>query len=275
MVPVKVPLLLNSTLHSCLATTSDVLSRDFRFTAIRDYLLLMMPIELPDDVFLVIFLHLHWKEIRQMRLTCRKCHRLTKQKSLWQRLLQTQILDNNVPVPGLRGLSLENGTSEELELLVINAQELRRKWTSPSPVPKRTSHLQAPNSSRVIRLHFLKIPDRKWLLSLSAKVDPGHRRFWLQLWDLAQYPPISIATQEIHNLNSMAVNEVHDASGVVAIHAMSSPKDDSVLLSLHRYRSPLQEFICFREPRYYPAMTMNGFIGGTWKGRKSPCSLEI
>ncbi|KAH6915812.1 hypothetical protein BKA70DRAFT_1216132 [Coprinopsis sp. MPI-PUGE-AT-0042] len=182
-----------------------------------------MATEFPDELYLAIFKHVDWISLRNIRLTCKSFLYLTKDKSLWQYFLQSRLLDEAIPVPGLPGHEpLARLPAEHLESCVVNALTLRRNWCSSSPSALWTAGLQTVENSRVVRLHFPH-PEhhRRWLLSLSVRIGGGHR-FWLQLWDLAAHPATCMAQHDWPRVTSLVFNEAEDGVGVVAVHSDST-----------------------------------------------------
>ncbi|TFK29600.1 hypothetical protein FA15DRAFT_609595 [Coprinopsis marcescibilis] len=191
-----------------------------------------MVAEFPDDIFLLIFMELDLRDIQPVRLTCARFLHLTKQKSFWQRLLQTHI-NNHVPIPGYRNLRIETATAEQLENLVKDAQRLHENWTSASPTAKwnLTTQASTTHHAQVVRLHFLELQARKLLVTLSLLRDAPHQRFLIQAWDISTTSSqlTCVAQQEIPDFNSMAINDTIPTSqgptqsaGIIAIHASNS-----------------------------------------------------
>lgn len=149
--------------------------------------------------------------------------RLSRAAGLWRRLLCDRMLRRNLPVPGLRGVSLDDLHGPELEHLSRRAVELQRNWRSPNPVAKKTSTLRTQNPGRVIFLEFLKRPECLWLVSVSLFAEsPRRRRYTLECWDVVDTPKC-IARMESHHFLSIALNQSYSPAHISGDIAVQGP----------------------------------------------------
>ncbi|KAF5318402.1 hypothetical protein D9611_013913 [Ephemerocybe angulata] len=164
--------------------------------------------ELPDDVYLAIFNYLNLGDIPSIRTVNKKFLQLTQAGSLWRQLLRGCIIEEGLPIPGIRDVQLDRLQGQEIEGLVRRALELRANWTSPFPVAREAVNFKGSPSGRIIFLRFLKRPGRLWLLSLCVHGDPTARLYTLECWDLAGPTPTPpcIARKTFTQLVSIAEN---------------------------------------------------------------------
>ena len=194
-----------------------------------------MSIELPSDIFRVIFGHLHIDDILNVRRVskkighhdsrfvnpsfgrkvCKEFLELTKLRSVWESLINKHALHQNIPLPGLGGKSIDELTAKEIETGLRRALKLRRNWTSEAPLISKQFNLGAVPDSRIVSLHVLPGYGHRRLLSLSFNRS---RVFTLQCWDIVASPPVCIARRMFRRLGGMAVNRDCGGVGVVVVH---------------------------------------------------------
>ncbi|KAJ6581019.1 hypothetical protein B0H19DRAFT_1113280 [Mycena capillaripes] len=139
---------------------------------------------LPTDIIIIIIKHLGVKDLMRLRQTCNYFLEVTQLRSVWQELLQTEVIRRNIPIPRRAGRDLATFTSKELESSFADTLRLRNNWISPSPVPvhRLTFRTTDEPQSQVVSLAFLPARDR-WLISLTLTTN-GRRLYTLQCWDL-------------------------------------------------------------------------------------------
>ncbi|KAG8221100.1 hypothetical protein J3R82DRAFT_2621 [Butyriboletus roseoflavus] len=151
------------------------------------------PLPVPLDILLDIVAHLPLQSVLALRRTCKSLYAVTHLRSLWALLFRTHVLDRHIPCPNLGTTPLADLSAHNLESLTHRALTLRRTWTSPSPVPRRTITLNTPTepSARIIFLQFLPGRSNRWLISVRMTAQP--RTYLLQCWDLAREQPRCVA----------------------------------------------------------------------------------
>lgn len=180
-------------------------------------------LDLPVDVFLAIITHLPVHDTLNLRKvspsphypchslinqfpldkTCKGFYQLTQLHSIWHHHLNVNVIEKNIPIPGLGQQRLGLLSARELERCTFNALRLRSNWISPSPTATRKFQiLQNDPSSRVISVHFVP-GERHWLLTviMTRESQPVGRNFKLQCWDLESSPPVCVAHRSSQNSN--------------------------------------------------------------------------
>ncbi|KAF9478255.1 hypothetical protein BDN70DRAFT_59801 [Pholiota conissans] len=172
---------------------------------------------LPTDIYRLVFGHLDVADILVLRQTCKEFHELSILRSVWDTLLRRHIINQNIPIPGLDGKTLDSLSSSELEGCYRRALALRRNWTSTTPTVRR--HINIDNgvpNSRIIAI--VPLPERANRRIVSLSMTPGqHRVFTLQCWDVGGIIPVCLATHEMKQFRGMAVNRVACDHGDVAV----------------------------------------------------------
>ncbi|KIM44443.1 hypothetical protein M413DRAFT_24939 [Hebeloma cylindrosporum] len=173
-----------------------------------------MGIELPSDIICLILGHLRVQDILNVRQASKEFLELTKLRSVWESLLHSHVLHQNIPLPGLSGRSYNELTTTEMETCLRRALKLRRNWISESPLISNQFTLAGIPDSRIVSLQVLPGHGHRRLLSLSFEQS---RVFTLQCWDIAASPPICIARRAFRRLGGMAVNVSLAGVGVLAV----------------------------------------------------------
>ncbi|KAJ6607030.1 hypothetical protein B0H10DRAFT_2073535 [Mycena sp. CBHHK59/15] len=176
---------------------------------------------LPVDVILSIFKYIGVKEIMKIRQTCKDFLEITRLRSVWQNLLNTEVLQRNIPIPRLSGRNLATFTSTELETCLADALRLRKNWISPSPTPVRRFTFKTVHEpqSQVVSLAFLPGRGHRWLISLVLTVTVNQRMFTLQCWDL-HGALFCVARRSLAVFRGFRVNTDPDHAGVLALRSV-------------------------------------------------------
>ncbi|KAJ7623631.1 hypothetical protein FB45DRAFT_980455 [Roridomyces roridus] len=180
----------------------------------------MAPV-LPTDVLILVLRHLGIRDVLQFRQTCKEFREITQLRSVWYHLLQSQVLEQNIPIPQLQGRSLTNLDTTELELCLQRALRLRQNWTSPSTMSiRRLTFRTVPEPrSQVVSLAFLPGRGHRWLMSLVLSTPPGHRAFTLQCWDLLGNPSTCVARRCPADFRGFRINTDASYPGIVALRS--------------------------------------------------------
>ncbi|PPQ65165.1 hypothetical protein CVT24_011028 [Panaeolus cyanescens] len=152
-----------------------------------------MPVSLPSDIYVQIFLHLDIPEILIIRTVCKEFQDLSYSRAIWRNRLQKRVIDAHIPTPGLQGQHLDSLTSQDLERLVQRALTLRKNWTAECPAAKRTADLPAVEPMHVISLDFVQHGGRSLLVSHRLSTSARPRVFHAHVWDLNVWPYKCIA----------------------------------------------------------------------------------
>ncbi|KAF5316202.1 hypothetical protein D9619_006279 [Psilocybe cf. subviscida] len=177
-----------------------------------------MSVDLPTDIFKVIIGFLDLRDVYAIKLVCREFHDLTKTRALWSSLVRRYVLNQCLPIPGLRGKVLDQLSAPELEQCLCRALRLRRNWVS--PLPAIVNRLTLPGiipKTRIVSMHLIPNHERALLLSLSMQTSPT-RKFTLQCWDIEARPPVRLAAYECNRFRGSAVNkESRNGERVIAV----------------------------------------------------------
>ncbi|KAJ7708812.1 hypothetical protein B0H17DRAFT_1030938 [Mycena rosella] len=175
---------------------------------------------LPTDIILVIFKYISVKDLMKLRQTCKEFLEITQLRSVWHELLQSEVLQRNIPIPRLAGRDLETLTSKQLESCLADALRLRRNWIAPSPAPVRSSTFKTVNDpqSQVVAVVFLPGRGHRWLMSLTLTTADGHRTYTLQCWDLAN-SSACIARRALTVFRGFRINTDAVHAGIVALRS--------------------------------------------------------
>ncbi|KAJ7614665.1 hypothetical protein DFH06DRAFT_1063107 [Mycena polygramma] len=177
---------------------------------------------LPTDIIIIVIKYLGVKDLMKLRQTCKDFLEITKLRSVWHDLLQTEVIQRNIPIPGLAGRDLATLTSKELESSFADALCLRKNWISPSPVPihRVTFRTIDEPQSQVVSVAFLPAQDKsRWLVSLSLTTN-NQRLYTLQCWDLL-HSPTCIAQRSIRrDFHGFRINT--DASHAASVALRTS-----------------------------------------------------
>ncbi|KAH8104085.1 hypothetical protein BXZ70DRAFT_905197 [Cristinia sonorae] len=156
--------------------------------------------DLPVETIFHIFRYLSVHALLAIRLTSQRLNAITHNRSVWLDVLARIASTPDVPVAGLRGRELSTLDAPEIENLVYNTMQLRRTWTSPSPVPTRILELEPsshhPQHGKVTGLQFLPGRGNRWLLHIGFHMDPTQALIasTLNCWDLHANPPARCAS---------------------------------------------------------------------------------
>lgn len=173
-------------------------------------------LELPTDVYLSILEHAFVVEdILSLRKTCRKMYIATRERSVWQAALRIHVLNQDMPVPRLKG-PVESLSDEQLERCVIRATRLRRNWSSPSPVHRPLIRIHPSNQpeARNISSHFITGKLRQKCL-LTLTLVGSHSA--LDCWELGPKLPSRIGHRKLSNVRGFAYNGHGKSKEAVAI----------------------------------------------------------
>ncbi|KAF8166639.1 hypothetical protein K438DRAFT_1730747 [Mycena galopus ATCC 62051] len=176
---------------------------------------------LPTDIILIVFKYIGVKDLMRLRQSCKYFLQMSQLRSVWHELLETEIIQKNIPIPRLAGRNLAALTSKELERLLADALQLRKNWISSSPVPMQSFTFKTVDEpqTQVVSLAFLPARDHRWLISLALTTGGGDRIFTLQCWDLAN-PSTCIARRTISDFRGYRINS--DPSHAAAVVLRSS-----------------------------------------------------
>ncbi|KAF7317776.1 F-box domain-containing protein [Mycena kentingensis (nom. inval.)] len=169
-----------------------------------------MPIpDLPVEVSLLVFKHLG---------TCRVFREITQMRSVWLELLDVQVSQRKIPIPGLGGRDLAQLSAQELEMCVADALQLRKNWTaaSPQPIRRQTFGNGLPGPSQVVSVQFIPGRGARWLLSLTIATGGSWERT-VQCWDTLPEVPFCIARRTLSGLRGLRVNTDASHPGVLAV----------------------------------------------------------
>ncbi|KAJ7780264.1 hypothetical protein DFH07DRAFT_468411 [Mycena maculata] len=199
---------------------------------------------LPTDVLLIICKHLGIADLLKLRQTCKDFLEITQLRSVWHELLRAEVLEKNIPIPGLEGRNLATLGAKELESRLADALRLRRNWISPSPEPVRRLTFRTVDKpdSQVISVSFLPTRGHRWLISLALSTAPDQRMFILQCWDLLDLSHC-IARRSAADFRGFRINTDPSHPGIVALRSpmgveilgidFLSNDPDSAFVTLH------------------------------------------
>ncbi|KAJ7825421.1 hypothetical protein B0H14DRAFT_2820863 [Mycena olivaceomarginata] len=175
---------------------------------------------LPTDIFLIVLKYIGVKDLMRLRQTCKDFLQITQLRSVWHELLQTEVIQRNIPIPRLAGRSLAVLTSRELESCLADALRLRKNWISPSPVPMHSFTFKIVDTprSQVVSLTFLPARDHRWLISLALTTG-GDRIFMLQCWDIMLDSPTCIARRTLSDFRGFRINTEPSHPAVMALRS--------------------------------------------------------
>ena len=127
------------------------------------------------------------------------------------------IIEEDIPLPGLAGRSLESLSAEELEGLYCRALQLRRNWHSGSPVIRQSLQLVG-SSGRIIQLAVLRGRNNgRWLVSLSGMYGRQGTIYTIRCWDLRQPHPVCVAQREFERFGGIAINKTTNETDCIAV----------------------------------------------------------
>ncbi|KAJ7089847.1 hypothetical protein B0H15DRAFT_839481 [Mycena belliarum] len=177
---------------------------------------------LPTDVILVIFKYISVGDLMKLRQTCKDFLAITKLRSVWDELLQTEVLQRNIPIPRLAGRDLAALDSSQLEACLIDALRLRRNWIAPSPVPLQSFTFKTVHEpqSQVVFVAFLPAKGHRYLISLVVTTSDGQRTYNLQCWDMQNFSTC-IARRSFTVFRGFRVNTDPSHPGVLALRSSS------------------------------------------------------
>ncbi|KAJ3514154.1 hypothetical protein NLJ89_g2535 [Agrocybe chaxingu] len=175
-----------------------------------------MPPTLPPDIFAIIFGRLEARDVLNVRLACKGFHQLSKLRTIWDSLLQRDVVQLDIPIPGLHGRALDSLSAEELEHAFHTALKLRRNWVADSPVIRRAVLVIGVPNSRIIALSLLPDESSRRLVSLSSLYGQ-QGVVVICCWDISSPNPICIARREVRQFGRMAVNWVASCHGKIAV----------------------------------------------------------
>lgn len=184
-----------------------------------------MDFSLPAEIVLAILSLLDTTDVfnfRQVRISsfplslapslrivwqCSKAsYELSKSRTIWDSLIRSCIIEEEIPLPGLAGRSLESLDARELEGLHCRALQLHRNWHSEFPVIKQSFRLSC-STAQIVRLFLLPSRDGgRWLVTLE-KFTQGSGKCMIRCWDLRQAKPVCVARRDFDRIGGMAVNK--------------------------------------------------------------------
>ncbi|KAJ7813165.1 hypothetical protein B0H14DRAFT_2854904, partial [Mycena olivaceomarginata] len=167
---------------------------------------------LPTDIFLIVLKYIGVKDLMRLRQTCKDFLQITQLRSVWHELLQTEVIQRNIPIPRLAGRSLAVLTSRELESCLADALRLRRNWISPSPVPMHSF------TFKIVDTPAVPARDHRWLISLALTTG-GDRIFILQCWDIMLDSPTCIARRTLSDFRGFRINTEPSHPAVMALRS--------------------------------------------------------
>ena len=150
--------------------------------------------------------------------TCKFFLSLTRLRSIWYHQLRSQVLNNNLPIPGLSDQDLDHVSAETLEVCLCRALSLRANWTSSSPISTREFGLPIPkvHTSRSAFLGFLPGRNSRWLITCTVTTSP--RKFVIQCWDLETEHPGCVATAAFtDSFRGIVINDDPAAEAILAL----------------------------------------------------------
>lgn len=135
---------------------------------------------------------------------------------MWNALFIRQVLDADIPTPGLAGRSIDSLNAQELEYLFHSSNALRRNWTAPVPLIKRQIRIGAISETRVVVLHLLNWGVHRYVVSLAISSE-GQRRFLLRCWVISTGSAVCVAQKQFPRVSGMAVNKSANGPELVAV----------------------------------------------------------
>lgn len=138
----------------------------------------------------------------------------TQIRSVWAHLLRVEIIEQNIPVPGLKLRAIDSLSSPQLESIVLKSLRLHVNWTALFPSPTNRCRIVV---SRVEKLHFLTRFGHPYLISITLNTPDDDTRT-IKCWDLLSNPPTCVATRRALIRGPILLNHDQDSPGVLAIH---------------------------------------------------------
>ncbi|TFK71671.1 hypothetical protein BDN72DRAFT_895502 [Pluteus cervinus] len=179
-------------------------------------------LSLPEDILIAILTCLPLPDILNLRQTCRALHALGCSRAVWTSILQTEVLDKSIPIPGISKSAPDTLTIEQR---VRRALRLHQRWTSSNPQSTAEYTFHAGDSARVVDLRFLPRDNGRWLVALAYPSQQAPSRsdrvFTLQCWDLMASPPRCIAYQAIKEFGGLTLNSDPESQFILSIKTSS------------------------------------------------------
>jgi len=191
-------------------------------------------VHLPADILLQIFAEVCVRDILALRQTCKFLDAFSRERSVWHSALDVNVLRQGLPLPGLRGRSLECMSAEQLEHVTVNALHLRHNWTSHRPLYKRKVDIFPPgipftSRARNLAVHYLPGRESRWLLTITFyDQSSAPREYLIHCWDVIANPPWCVGTLRCVGMTGATVNSDPSNPGVLAL-TRRGPSDTSVL----------------------------------------------
>ncbi|KAJ7173706.1 hypothetical protein C8R46DRAFT_1189877 [Mycena filopes] len=191
---------------------------------------------LPTDIILVILKYIGVQDLMRLRQviatsdligkshtilrhqTCKDFLEITQLRSVWYELIQSEVIQRNIPVPRLEGRNLDALTSKELEICLSDALRLRKNWISPSPVPRHRTTFRTVHQpqTQIVSVGFLPGRGHRWLISLALTTG-GQRLFTLQCWDLRDSS--CVAQRSLSDFRGYRINTESSPAAVLALRS--------------------------------------------------------
>lgn len=154
--------------------------------------------------------------------TCKAFLAATGSRSTWLRLIHIYESEHDLPVElDAQDSHLQSATI--LENRLRRALELRRNWSSPTPLPTRhvTIKCSSTHPEQVFTLTFLPGRGGQWLLSVSEIT--GYGDAVVRCWDLKAQPPAISASMALrHVVTTVVVNADPRANATFALQTRMS-----------------------------------------------------
>ncbi|KIJ62795.1 hypothetical protein HYDPIDRAFT_113894 [Hydnomerulius pinastri MD-312] len=130
-------------------------------------------IQLPQDILILICLHLSIEDILSLKQTCRVMHALGSLDYLWHML----VADLDVPLDIPLNVSIAALSSTFLRNAVTKALKLDQRWRDPNLHYQSAKRIISSNSSFVDGLHLL--PGGHWLVTIQyEQIASTHLTLW-------------------------------------------------------------------------------------------------
>ncbi|KAI0367624.1 hypothetical protein BV20DRAFT_1024247 [Pilatotrama ljubarskyi] len=184
-----------------------------------------MPLhDLPEDVLLDIFQHLHAHDILSLRQTCKALESATRERTVWHEALSRHSRQSRLPIPALAECELWVLSASDLERLTLRALRFWANWQSPRPeaykhVPiSPIRSMERSRGARNLAVVFLpNLPGH--VLTLTLYNDNSQdRRYSFELWDVRQTSKaIHVDHLALEGLLGYAVNSDPDGACTMAV----------------------------------------------------------
>ncbi|KAI0358228.1 hypothetical protein OH77DRAFT_1253981 [Trametes cingulata] len=191
-----------------------------------------MPLhDLPEDILLDIFEHLHAHDILSLRRTCRALEAATRERTVWHEALARHARQSRLSIPALSQADapLASLSASELERLTLRALRFWSNWLSPRPhayrhipvLPMRS--IERSRGARNLAVVFLpNVPGHVLTLTLYND-NSQERRYSFELWDVrGRGKAVYVDHHALEGLLGYAVNSARDGACTMTITRRAS-----------------------------------------------------